>query len=76
MDCPCHKGQAEKTTYELLFFAFLVVVWWVGLWGFLDTLLHQVIKGSTTTALLVYGGLVGFVLLVIAARPRALEHFI
>ena len=61
---------------NILLIAFLVVLWWIGVWGFVETLLHQVIKGSTTKALLLYSSLIATVLAIVWMKPHLLDHFI
>lgn len=58
---------------NVLLIGLLVVVWWMGVWGFLETLLHTYIKNMP---LVVYGSMILFVLLIVWARPGLLEHFI
>jgi hypothetical protein len=61
---------------EILLIAFLIVVWWVGVWGLLETLLHQYIKGSFTKAICVYTLLIVLVISIVWSRPHLLENFI
>ena len=61
---------------ETFLLALLLVVWWVGLWGFLDTLLQMVHKGNPMTSLVVYGSLIVFVSVVLFLRPSYIEYFI
>ena len=63
-------------TRDILFIALLLVLWWVGLWGLIETLLHTFIKGSTFKAILVYSSLIATVLVIVWMRPQLLEHFI
>jgi len=55
---------------------FLIVFWWVGLWGIIETVVQQFTRGSATKALLVYGFMVAFVIVIIYLNPGILEHFI
>ncbi len=61
---------------NILLIALLLVLWWIGVWGLIETLLHQFIKGSTSKALLVYSSLIATVLAVVYIKPQLLEHFI
>lgn len=63
-------------TGDILFVALLLVVWWVGLWGLIETILHTIIKGSTQKAILIYSSLVLSVLVIVYAKPQLLEHFV
>ena len=70
-----HRNRMN-TVRDLLPIALLLVLWWIGLWGFLDTLLGMVIKNNTTTALFVYGSIVLVVLFIVTMKPQMLEHFV
>lgn len=63
-------------TRDILFIALLLVLWWVGLWGLIETLLHIFIKGSTQKAILIYSSLVLTVLVIVYAKPHLLENFV
>jgi hypothetical protein len=65
----------EKTS-DILFIALLIVLWWIGVWGLIETLLHTFIKGSTHNAILVYSSLIAIVILIVWTKPQLLEHFI
>jgi len=61
---------------DVLLIALLLVLWWIGVWGLVDTLLHQFIRGSTQKAILVYSSIIAGVLVIVWAKPSLLEHFI
>ena len=65
----------EKTA-DIVFIALLIVLWWIGVWGLIETLLHIFIKGSTSKALIVYSSLIATVLLLVLANPQLVEHLI
>lgn len=46
-----------------------MILWWVGIWGIADTVIHLVFKGATIKELGVYIFFVVFVLLVIRVFP-------
>jgi hypothetical protein len=54
---------------------FLIVLWWVGVWGIIETLVQHVVKGSVKKALFIYGMIVAFVIIIINHNPGLLEHF-
>jgi hypothetical protein len=68
-------GNYEKTS-DILFIALLLVLWWIGVWGLIETLLHTFIRGSTQKAILVYSSLIATVILIVWAKPQLLEHFV
>ena len=59
----------------ILFIAFIIIIWWIGVWGLVETILHQYIKGSYSKAIYVYGSLVAFVLAIVYMYPELLERF-
>ena len=63
-------------TSNILFIALLLVLWWIGIWGLVETLLHQFIKGSVAKAIFVYSSLIATVLVIVWLKPQLLEHFI
>lgn len=54
---------------------FLVVLWWVGIWGIIELAVHYFAKGSSVKAFFAYAAMVLFVVLVLYVRPVSLEHF-
>ena len=58
---------------SILLTGLLIVIWWIGIWGLIETLLADLIK---TNPLAVYGSMVAFVLIVVWVKPSLLEHFI
>lgn len=61
---------------HILFLSILIILWWIALWGLLDTLLHSFIAGSRTKALFVYSSILTFVVGITWIRPDLLEHFV
>ena len=55
---------------------FLVVLWWVGLWGIIELAVHNFSKGSSTKAFFAYAAMVLFVIMIIYLNPTVLEHFL
>ena len=58
---------------SILLIGLLVVIWWIGVWGLIETVLADLIK---TNPLAVYGSMVVFVIIVVLVNPSLLEHFI
>ena len=55
---------------------FLIVLWWVGVWGIIETVVQQLVKGSPTKAIFIYGSMVAFVILIIYLNPSIIQHFL
>lgn len=55
--------------------SFLLVVWWIGLWGLIEILIHQFTKNSVMAKAIMYMGLLGLVAGTVALNPAILEHF-
>ena len=52
----------------------LNIIWWIGIWGLADTVIHIFFKGATLMELGVYVGMIGFVLFVVFLDPRMMSH--
>lgn len=63
-------------TSNLFLVALLIVLWWISVWGLVETFLQPLIQGSPTRALAVYGTLFIAVGAVLLFRPDLLEHFV
>jgi hypothetical protein len=61
---------------ELLFLALVIVIWWMGVWGLLDTILHFYIQGKPQRALVMYSVMVASVLALVLFKPDILERFV
>ena len=61
---------------KLFFLALLIVLWWVSVWGLVETFLQPFIKGSPSRALAVYGTLFVSVAAILVFFPELLEHFV
>ena len=60
--------------YKAIAYSILVILWWIGVWGLADTIIHLVFKGQTMKELMVYVGLISVVLVVIFLYPEFLDH--
>jgi len=61
---------------HILFIAFIIVLWWIGIWGLVETLIHHyVIDGSVTRAVATYSFIILFVLLIAHIYPDLFERF-
>ncbi len=58
---------------SILLVGLLVVVWWVGVWGLIETILGDLINKNP---LAVYGSMVGFVTVIVWMKPELLEYFV
>lgn len=63
-----HRAQA-------LGYSLLLIVWWIGVWGIADTVIHLVFKGHTLKELGVYLAMVTFVLALLFVKPDLVAHF-
>lgn len=59
--------------YKAIFYSLLLILWWIGVWGIADTVIHLVFKGETMKELGVYLFLVSVVLFFIVLSPELLE---
>ena len=60
--------------YKAVGYSLLLILWWIGVWGIADTIIHLVFKGHTMKELGVYISFVVIVLVVIFVNPELLER--
>jgi len=61
---------------DFLVVSFLIILWWIGIWGFVETIAHQYIKGSPIRALAVYASIMVFVIVIVNVYPSILHKLI
>ena len=61
--------RAKAVVYSLV-----LIVWWIGVWGIADTVIHTVFKGETMKELGVYIAMVTLVLFLLVLNPDLTEH--
>ncbi len=61
--------------YKALGYSVILILWWVGVWGIADTVIHMVFKGETMKELGVYSFLVASVLGLIVLDPDLISRF-
>ncbi len=61
--------------YKALGYSVILILWWVGVWGIADTVIHMVFKGETMKELGVYFFLVVLVLALILVHPELVSRF-
>ena len=57
---------------QLIIISLLIVIWWIGIWGLVETIIHQYIKESP---IFIYSFLIILVLTIVYFNPTLLEHF-
>lgn len=60
--------------YKAVFYSVILIIWWIGVWGIADTVIHLVFQGETMKELGVYIFFVTAVLLIIFVHPELLER--
>jgi hypothetical protein len=50
--------------FKAVGYSLILILWWIGVWGIADTVIHLVFKGQTMKELAVY---IGFVMIAITA---------
>lgn len=56
--------------------AVLIVVWWIGIWGLVETMIQPFIKNNYWSAIAVYGAMIAVVLLIVSVYPTVLESLV
>jgi hypothetical protein len=54
---------------------FLVLLWWIGLWGLIDILIQKFTRGDFTKGVVAYSSIVLFVLAILSINPELVEYF-
>jgi hypothetical protein len=61
---------------SLLFVSFLVILWWMALWGLLDIGFKQLVGNSTQKMVNLYILMIVFVLVIVFTYPKIIERFL
>jgi hypothetical protein len=67
--------ELGKIIYVLMI-GVLIVIWWVGIWGLIETGVHYYARNSIPRALTIYSLLVTIVFVIIFYNPVIVDHFI
>lgn len=67
---PFFGSRAKPVVYSLV-----LIVWWIGVWGIADTVIHMLFKGETMKELGVYILMITFVLILLVLHPDLVTHF-
>ncbi len=54
---------------------FLVLLWWIGMWGLADLIIGHITKGAFIPTALAYSSIIGIVLVAVWMDPALVEHF-
>ena len=60
--------------FKAVLYSIILILWWVGVWGIADTVIHMVFKGETMKELGVYIFFVVSVLLLVFINPEVLDR--
>ena len=63
----------DKT--RILAISFLVVVWWIALWGLIEIVLKKFIGNSEANLVIAYSLMIAFVLAIVYTYPVIIERF-
>ena len=61
---------------NILLVSFLVIIWWIALWGLIEIVLKSIVGNSVGKSLIAYGLMIAFVIIVLYMYPRILERFL
>lgn len=60
---------------RILAASFLVVLWWIALWGLIEIVLKRFIGNSETKLIIAYSLMIAFVVAIIYTYPVIIERF-
>jgi hypothetical protein len=69
-ECHC-KAEGTYNPLQVLLLGVLVIFWWAGVWGLLETLIQK-----TKQPTLSYSLMILIVVLIVFMKPHLLEHFL
>ena len=61
--------------YKAVLYSVVLIMWWIGVWGIADTVIHMVFQGETMKELGVYIFLVVSVLFLVFVHPELIDRF-
>ena len=61
---------------NILLISFLVVVWWIALWGLIEIVLKSIVGNSVRKSAIAYGLMLAFVLAIVYMYPGMVERFL
>jgi hypothetical protein len=61
---------------NLLLISFLVIVWWIALWGLIEIVLKSIVGNSVGKTVIAYSLMIAFVLLIVYIYPGTMERFL
>jgi hypothetical protein len=64
----------DKT--RILATSFLVVVWWIALWGLIEIVLKKFIGNSETNSVIAYCLMIAFIIIIVYKYPVIIERFL
>ena len=56
--------------------ALIIVIWWIGIWGLIETIIQPFIKNNYWAAIGVYGMIISSVLIIMYMYPQVLESLV
>ena len=61
---------------NILVVSFLVVVWWIALWGLIEIVLKSIVGNSVGKSVIAYILMIAFVLAIVYMNPGMVERFL
>jgi hypothetical protein len=61
---------------NLLVVSFLVVVWWIALWGLIEIVLKSIVGNSVNNMAIAYLLMIAFVLTIVYMYPETIDRFV
>jgi hypothetical protein len=61
---------------SILLISFLVVVWWIALWGLIEIVLKSIVGNSVNKMAIAYVLMIAFVLSIVYMYPSTIDRFL
>lgn len=61
---------------SVILIALIILIWWLGVWGLIETIIQPFIKNNYWAAIGVYGAMISSVLVIMYLHPKVLESLV
>jgi hypothetical protein len=61
---------------RVILIALIILIWWLGVWGLIETIIQPFIKNNYWAAIGVYGAMISSVLIIMYVHPPVLDSLV
>lgn len=63
-------GESVKFKLRVLALGVIIMLWWIGVWGLVETVIYPVIKNHYWRAIAIYSSMIAFIIIVVILSPK------